>query len=358
MKLRFLFYIGCICIFQSCGYLAEPEGVGELQINLRFANEEATALPKSNSALSLQAVDRVVVIIRENIESATLNGVLDRDVVRKEFRLGSDRTLKTTIEVPLQNADFNFFDLRIEAFQGLSLLYAGQDFILFDAKIKRVSTDIQLEPVAFRLFLPTTIPPTSNRLFTLTGQMQDTSVTELEIIADSVSVRFPVQRGSVFTNPVMLLGNTTTVRTLAYRGNEFYGEASRQVTYTGTKADILIVLAWNQVVNLDLEIINPLQQIISPNNAGDDVNGRLLLADNNGYGPEVFEWRENSGLLTGLFLVRVSRPRTNLLQPASGRVYVFLRERQNLLLRRIRSFVFQPQELQVEIFNDLLWPPQ
>lgn len=348
--------IGWALFFQSCGYLAGPEGVGEVQINLRFTHEDLAAAPLSrrNSELSLQAVDRVVVIVRENIESATLNRVLDRDVVRKEFRLGNDRTLKTTIEVPLQNAGVNFFDLQIQAFQGLALLYSGQDFIFFDEKIKQVTAAIQLEPVAFRLFIPTTIPPTSNRLFTLSGQVQDTSVTELEIIADSVNVRFPVQRGAAFANPVMLLGNTTTVRTLAYRGQEFYGEASRQVIFTGRKADVLVALVWDQPIDLNLEIQTPLQQIISAAAIGDTVNGRLLLPDQDGYGPEIFEWRANSILQRGLFVVRVSRSRTNLLQPASGRVYVILGEKQNAPVRRVFRFTFGPQELQLLIDNILI----
>lgn len=354
--------IGWALIFQSCGYLAEPEGFGEVQINLRFTNENdtAAALSKKSSELSLQAVDRVVVIVRENIESATLNRVLDRDVVRKEFRLGNDRTLKTTIEVPLQNADVNYFDLQIQAFQGLALLYSGQDFIFFDEKIKRVTAAIQLEPVAFRLFIPTTIPPTSNRLFTLTGQVQDTSVTELEIIADSVNVRFPVQRGGAFANPVMLLGNNTLVRTLAYRGQEFYGEAARQVTYTGRKADVLVALVWDQAVDLDLEILNPLQQIISATAPGDSVggSGRLQINDNDGYGPEVFEWRSSTRILTGPFLIRVARQRANP-QPASGRVYVYFREGQLTQSRRIFRFEFKPQDtlLSQNVFN-FTWPVQ
>lgn len=356
MKYRCLVFIGCALIFQSCGYLAEPDSFGEVQINLRFANENNAAAPllKNNSALSLQAVDRVVVIVRENIESPDLNRALDRDIVRKEFRLGNDRTLKTTIAVPLKNSDLNYFDLQVQAFQGLALLYSGQDFIFFDEKNKRVTAAIQLEPVAFRLFIPTTILPTSNRLFTLTGQVQDTSVTALEIIADSVSVRFPVPRGGAFANPVMLLGNTTLVRTLAYRGGEFYGEASRQVTYTGRKADVLVALVWDQPVDLNLEIQNPLQQIISASAIGDTVNGRLILSDQNGYGPEIFEWRANSILQRGLFVVRVTRSRTNLLQPASGRVYVFLGEKQNSPIRRIFRFTFGPQDTQLLIDNILI----
>jgi len=363
MKRWRLFVICWAMISQTCGYLAGPENFGEVQINLRFASDgngaaSAMLLPKQNSPASLQAVDRVVVIVRENIESAAANRLLAREVVRKEFRLGNNRTLQAVVEVPLQNSGINYFDLQIQAFQGLALLYAGQNFIVFDEKIKRVVAEIQLEPVAFRLFIPTIIPPTSNRLLTLTGQAQDTSVTEFEIIADSVNVRFPVQRGGAFANPVMLFGNNTLVRAIAYRDGEFYGEVSRQVTYTGRKADVLVALVWDQAVDLDLEVLNPLQQIISAAAAGDSVggSGRLQMSDN-GYGPEVYEWR-SARIAAGPFLIRVARPRANL-QPASGRVYVYFREGQLVQSRRIFRFEFKPQDTQLAqtVFN-FIWPIQ
>jgi hypothetical protein len=359
MKQLYFFSILCASIFQSCGYLAGPGNFGEIQINLHFASDgngaaSSKMLSKENSPASPQAVDRVVVIVRENIESAADNRPFDREVVRKEFRLGNNRALQAVIEVPLQNSGVNFFDLQIQVFQGLALLYAGQNFIVFDEKVKRVAAEVQLQPVAFRLFIPESIQPTNNRLFTLTGQAQDTSVTEFEIIADSVNVRFPVQRGSAFANPVMLFGNTTLVRAIAYRGGEFYGEVSRQVTYTGGKADVLVALVWDQPIDLNLEIQNPLQQIISVSAIGDTVNGRLLLSDQDGYGPEVFEWRANSILQRGLFVVRVTRSRTNLSRPASGRVYVFLGEKQNLPIRRILRFNFGPQDTQLSIDNILI----
>lgn len=360
-KNYFLVFLGAL-IFQNCGYLAEPENFGEVEINLHFANAGHAAAPlaKANAALSLQAVDRVVVIVRENIESFATERPRTRDLVRKEFRLGNDRTLKATIAVPLQNADGNFFDLQIQAFQGLALLYSGEEFIFFDAKTRQVTAQIQLEPVAFRLSLPTNIPPTANRLLSLIGQAQDTSVTALEIIADSVRVKFPVQRGGFFTNPVMLLGNTTLVRTLAYRGNEFYGEATRQVTYTGRKADVLIALVWEQAVDLDLEILNPREQLISALAPGDSVggSGRLQISDKDGYGPEVFEWR-SARIPTGVFFIRVARQRLNLLQPASGRVYVYFREGQLTQSRQIFRFEFKPQDtaLSQNIFS-FTWPVQ
>ena len=229
---------------------------------------------------------------------------------------------------------------------------------MFDEKIKRVAAEIQLEPVAFRLLLSEIIPPTNNRLITLTGLSQDSSVTEFEIIADSVNVRFPVQRGGAFANPVMLLGNNTLVRAIAYRGGEFYGEASRQVTYTGRRADVLVALVWDQGVDLDLEVLNPLQQIISAAAPGDSVggSGRLQVSDN-GYGPEVYEWR-SARITAGPFVVRVTRPRLNP-PPASGRVYVYFREGQLLQSRRIFHFEFKPQDTQLTqtVFN-FVWPIQ
>ena len=185
-------------------------------------------------------------------------------------------------------------------------------------------------------------------------------MTEFEIIADSVNVRFPVQRGSAFANPVMLFGNNTLVRALAYRGEEFYGEASRQVTYTGRKADVLVALVWDQAVDLDLEVQNPLQQIISANAAGDSVggSGRLQVSDKDGYGPEVFEWR-SVRIAAGPFIIRVARQRANLLQPARGRVYVYFREGQLWESRRIFRFEFKPQDTQLvqNVFN-FIWPVQ
>jgi len=349
---------GFIILVQSCGFFNDPETFGELHINIRFAGDNSAAttgksLPKENSTLAPQAVDRIVVIVREYAGEETPNRLFDRVVVRKEIRLGNDRQLREVIEVPLQNAGVNYFDLRIEAFDRLALLYSGGDILFFDEKNRRVTANVLLEPTAFRLFTPANIPPVINRVITLSGQA-DTSVTDIEMIADSVDIKFPVQQGGVFSNPIMLFGDNTLVRVIAYRGMENIGETSRQVTYTGRKSDILIALVWDQPIDLNLEILNPLQQVISAAAPGDSVNGSLILPDANGYGPEIYEWRRNTVLQIGQFLVRVSRSRTNLLQPASGRVYVFLRERQNLPIRRILPFTFGPQELQLLIDTILI----
>ncbi|MDZ7362746.1 MAG: hypothetical protein ONB46_18765 [candidate division KSB1 bacterium] len=353
---RFLI-IFCGGVFQSCGFLAEPQPFGELLVNIHFAGGSSQALSKENAVQSPQAIDRVVILVREFSEFV-LNRSLEREIIRKEFRLGNDRQLRTVIQVPLQNAGVNYFNLQIQAFQGLVPLYSGQDFISFDEKVRRVTSNIVLEPVAFRLFGPATIPPSNNRVININGQAQDTSVTDIEIIADSVNVKFPISKGGGFANPVMLFGDNTLVRVVAYRGAENRGETSRRVTYTGRKSDILVALVWDQPVDLNLEILNPRGQVISAVARGDSIDGSLLLEDANGYGPEVYEWRANSILQRGQFVVSVSRPRATLGQLATGRVYVFLRERQNLPLRRIRRFAIQPQELQVEIFNDLIWPLQ
>jgi len=348
-------------IFQGCGFFAEPETFGRLQINIRFAGDHAATRSRSSSAFAKagitfapQAVDRVIVIVREYSDKQTPNRLLDREIVREEFRLGNDRQLQAVIDVPLQNAGINYFILEIKALQGLEALYFGQEFISFDEKNRRVTANIQLDPVAFRVLTPAIIPPTPNRLSALSGQAQDTTLTDFEIVADSVSVKFPARNLSVFSNAVMLFGDNTLARVIAYRGKENIGEASRQITYTGAKSDILIALAWDQPVDLDLAITNPLQEIISAGNLGDDINGRLLQSDEDGYGPEVFEWRANSALQRGLFVARVARSRTDLGQSRSGRAYIFLGERQNLPVRRILRFSFGPQDLQLLIDNILI----
>jgi hypothetical protein len=353
MKRWCFLVIFCSCVFQSCGFFSEPQPFGELLVNIRFAGGSSQALPKENSTLSPQAVDRIIIVVRELSELVS-NRPLEREIIRKEFRLGNDRQLRIVIEVPLQNAGVNYFNLQIQAFEGLVPLYSGQDFISFDEKVRRVTSNILLEPVAFRLFVPATIPPSNNRFINFNGQVQDTSVTDIEIIADSVNVKFPILKGGLFTNPVMLFGDNTLVRVIAYRGAENRGEISRQVTFTGRKSDILVALVWDQPVDLNLEILNPRDQVISAVTPGDSVGGSLILEDANGYGPEIYEWRQNTILQRGQFVVRVSRPRVNLGQLASGRVYVFLRERQNLPVRRIFRFSFGLQDLQLPIDTVLI----
>jgi len=348
---------GFIILVQSCGFFNDPETFGELHINIRFAgdNSAATAgksLPKENSTLAPQAVDRIVVIVREYVGEEMPNRLFDRVVVRKEIRLGNNRQLREVIEVPLQNAGVNYFDLRIEAFDRLALLYSGGDILFFDEKNRRVTANVLLEPTAFRLFTPPVLS-TGNRLITLSGQA-DTSVKAIEIVADSVSVKFPLNNNGLFSNPVMLFGNNTLVRVIASRGQEDPVETSRQVVYTGLRSDILVALAWDQPLDLNLEIANPLQQIITVGNLGDDAGGRLLQSDQDGYGPEVFEWRANSALQRGLFVVRVARPRLDIGKPASGKVYIFLGEKQNLPDRRILRFSFGLQDIQLPIDNILI----
>jgi hypothetical protein len=347
----------CFCalffiVFQGCGFFSEPEPFGELQINIRFAGDEATLLSKANAHSSPQAVDRIIVVIREYRDSQIDAPLTDREVVRKEFPLGNDRRLKTTIQVPLQNAGVNYFILEIRAFQGVALLYSGQDFLAFDEERRRLTANIQLAPVAFSLFVS---PNSGARLVTVSGVAQDTAVTEFEIVADSVRVRVPMQETRSFSNPMMLFGDNTLVRVIAYRRGESFVEASRQVTYTGLKSDILVVLVWDRPVDLNLELLNPRQRPISVLDLGDDIDGRLLRSDENGYGPEVFEWRANSTLTGGEFAVSVSRPRTTFGQPISGRVYYLLGERINSLSRKVYPFTFGPQELQ-KTFDNIVFP--
>ncbi|MGH7455359.1 MAG: hypothetical protein ACRENG_28660, partial [bacterium] len=124
--------------------------------------------------------------------------------------------------------------------------------------------------------------------------------------------------------------------------------------FTGQKSDILVALVWDQLLDLNLEIQTPLQQIVSAIAPGDSVGGRLVLPDGDGYGPEVYEWRVNSILQRGQFAVRVARQRADLGRPASGRVYILLRERQNLPIRRMVPFSFGPQDLQLLLDNILI----
>ncbi len=247
--------------------------------------------------------------------------------------------------------------MRVQALDGQTSLYSGEDFPCFELQNRRAAANILLEPVAFRLQLSNDIPPVNSRFFTLNGQA-DTTITQIQIVmADSVMVTFPVL-GQTFSNPVMLFGNSSVVKVSAFSGKNFRGETSRRVTYTGRRADVLIVLVWNEPVDLDLEVQNPLQQIISVITPGDSVggNGLLQINDKDGYGPEVYEWRQSSRIPSGPFAVRVVRPRVGL-PVATGKVYMLFRESQTQQSIRSFTFAFGPQE--TTLFKDIpgfTWP--
>jgi hypothetical protein len=338
----------------GCSFFTGPDEkrFGDLQINIRFndaANSGAAA--KSGMLASPQAIDRLVVLVFEYSFQNTRD--LERELLRREFRLDAERQLQTVIQVPLENPELSCFRVVVRAFEGALLLYSGQDpNVCFDEKNRRTRAEVLLDPEAFSL---SGLTPTINpRVHTLTGQVRDTTITRIEIVmADTVRINLPVL-DSFFSNAVMLFGDNTLIKVSAYSGATFRGEASRRLAFTGQKSDILVALVWDQLIDLNLEIQNPLQQVISAVTPGDSVNGRLILPDGDGYGPEIFEWRVNSGLRVGQFAVRVSRQRADLGRPASGRVYIFLRESQNLPTRRMVPFVFGPQDLQLPLDNILI----
>lgn len=339
----------------GCSFFTGPDEAhfGDLQINIRFAGATNSGeAAKSGMLASPQALDRLVVTVFEySFQDTRGNQFSERELLRREFRLGAERQLQTVIQVPLENPEISCFRVVVRAFEGALLLYSGEDRnVCFDEKNKRSQAEVVLNPEAFRL---NGLAPTNNpRVYTLTGQVQDTTVTRVEIVmADSVKITLPVP-GILFSNPVMLFGDNTLIKVSAYSGAVFRGETSRRVAFTGPKSDILVVLVWDQTLDLNLEIQTPLpQQIVSAAAPGDSVIGRLILPDGDGYGPEIYEWRVNSILQRGQFVVRVARQRVDLGRPASGRVYVLLRERQNLPIRRTVPFVFGPQDLQLSLDN-------
>ncbi len=341
----------------GCSFFTGPEEgrFGDLQINIRFAGAtNSSAAAKSGMIASPQAIDRIVVIVLEySFDGTRDNEFLERELIRREFRLDTERQLQTVIQVPLENPEISCFRVVVRAFEGALLLYSGEDpNVCFDEENRRTQADILLDPEAFRLdsFVPTINP----RVFTLNGQVRDTTVTRVEIVmADSVMMTLPVL-GSFFSNPVMLFGDNALIKVSAYSGAVFRGETSRRVAFTGQKSDILVALVWDQPLDLNLEIQNPLQQIISATAPGDSVGGSLILPDGDGYGPEIYEWRVNSILQRGQFVVRVARQRLDLGRLASGRVYILLGERQNLPIRRSIPFVFGPQDLQLQLDSILI----
>ncbi len=351
----------------GCSFFTNPEeatSLGELQINIRFANllqpdSEAATIAKTGARASPQAIDRVVVIVLARSASQTPDTrLLERELIRREFRLDNNRQLQAVIQVPLENAGKNCFRVVVQALQDVALLYSGQDIPCFDEKNKRLVANIVLEPEAFDLNILNNDLLNGSRTFVLSGTLKDTTtLTEVEITAANVSVKFPVRGFTLFNNPVMLFGDTTLVRVIAWRQKESRGEATRRVIYTGRKSDMLVAMTWDQPVNLDLAINTPLQQIITVNNPTDsvDVLGKVVLSDADGFGPEVYEWR-NSLQLQGLFSVRVRR--TQLTAPVTGRVYVFLREGQKGLQRQLPAATFQlnPQDREIEV-TTIQWPP-
>jgi hypothetical protein len=359
----FLLLAASCLVTPGCSFFTSPDEArfGDLQINIRFAGSaNSGAAAKNGMIASPQALDRLVVIVFEySFQNTRDNGDLERELLRREFRLGDNRQLQTIIQVPLENPEISCFRVVVRAFEGALLLYSGEDpNVCFDEENRRTQAEVLLDPEAFRLQLSNNLPPIISRVFALNGQVRDTALTQIKIVmADSVTVLFPVL-GQSFSNPVMLFGSNSLIKVSAFLGNEFRGEASRRIMYTGRPADALVALVWNEPVNLDLEVQNPLQQVISALVPGDSVggNGVLQITDNNGYGPEVFEWRQSTRIPNGPFNVRVVRPRVGL-PVATGKVYMLFREGQ--AQQSIRSFPFEFKQQDTALFIDIpgfTWP--
>jgi hypothetical protein len=339
----------------GCSFFTEPESgnFAEMKINLRFAGDEA-ALAKPETP---QVLDRVVVTVLGQSDSGIPdNQLFERQVLRREFRLGNDRQLQAVIQVPLRRGRLNCFVARVQAFEGIAMLYSGQDLPCFDKQHKRIEANIVMQPVAFNL-QPIALPSLTPRIITLTGNVQDSAITRMEIImADSIAVTLPVQAPAVFSNPIMLFGEKALVKVSAFRGTVFHSATSQRLSYTGRPVHVLVALVWNEPVDLDLQVINPLQQTISAIAPGDSVGGILRVSDDNGYGPEVYEWRTTTLLNAGPFSIGVARPRVNL-PPASGKVYVFFREGQ--IRESVQSFRFEFSPQDTRLFQPILnftWP--
>lgn len=350
----------------GCSFFTSPDEsrFGDLQINIRFAGAtNSGAAAKSGMIASPQALDRLIVIVFEySLQDTRDNGGLERELLRREFRLDTERQLQTVIQVPLENPALSCFRVVVRAFEGALLLYSGEDpNVCFDKENRSAQADVQLDPVAFDLLnIPGNDLPNFNRTFMLEGMVKDSTVTDIEITAADVSVKFPVRAFTLFRNPVMLFGDTTLVRVTALRQGDPFVTAARRIIYNAQKSDVLVALTWDQAIDLDLAIFNPLDGRIpvSITSPGDSVGGKGLIIqdDSDGYGPEVYEWRNSFKITQGAFGIRVRRTQLNV--PANGRVYVFVREGQRGLQRQFSpapfQFTAQDQEIIVATFQ---WPP-
>ena len=347
-KLQTLFFILALSM-SACSFFApqEPEAFGDLELTVRFS--ENAALNK------VQAIDRVLVIITEAESAQNLGG---REIARREFLIGNDRALRAALRVPLHKNIDNCFVAEVLIFERLELLYSGQGFPCFGAGQRSASAEVILDASAFFVsqpFAPLTL--TNTRLNSITIFLQDSTLTHFEIITDSVRalVSTSGRRSNVITAPAFVLGDTSTVKIRAWRNLVFKGEVNRRFVYTGRKAEVFIAMTWNSVSDFDLEIVNPAQQIISVNAPGDSINGTLILPDANGFGPELFEWRENPRITQGTFTVNVRRSIGNLV--GSGKVYVYLREGQASQRLTVVPFDFRPTDTPLfKTVHSFNWP--
>jgi len=347
-------------LMSACSFFSpnEPEAFGDLRINVQFP--ESVALAKSASRFSLnqaQALDRVLIVISELESEQNPRG---RELVRREFLIGTERSLRAALRVPLRKGFDNCFVAEVMIFDRLDLLYTGQGFPCFGVDQRNASTQVDLEAAAFFVSQPLApLTPTNTRLTPITVQLRDSTITHFEIITDSVRAIVSAigRRANSITTPAFVFGDTSTVKIRAWRNLDFKGEVHRRFVYTGPKADVLIAMTWNSVADFDLEVVNPGQQAISVSAPGDSVGGSgfLVLSDANGFGPELFEWRQSARLNQGTFLVNVRRALNNAI--GAGKIHVYLREGRANQSLTVASFDFKLLDLellkQVHVFT---WP--
>ncbi len=336
----------------ACSFFApnEPEAFGDLQLTLQLPeNAPSFVLNKT------QGIDRILIVISE-IEGD--QNPLGREIARREFFIGNERALRAALRVPLRKGIDNCFLAEVMIFDRLDLLYIGQGYPCFGAGQRNTSTQVNLEAAAFFLSQPSEpLTTTVTRLAPISIFMRDTTITHFEIITDSVRaiVTPGVRSGGFVSAQAFVLGDTTSVKIRAWRNLNFMGETQRRFVYTGPKASVLIAMTWNSLSNFDLEIINPAQQIISASAPGDSINGSLILSDANGFGPELFEWRQNPRLNQGTFTINARRGLGNLL--GSGNVYVYLREGQATQRLTVVPFDFKPTDTPLfKTVHSFNWP--
>lgn len=347
-KLQVLFFTLALGV-SACSFFAphEPEAFGDLELTVRFP--ENAALNKT------QAIDRVLVIISESESAQNFGG---REIARREFLIGNERSLRAALRVPLQKDSDNCFVAEVMIFERFELLYSGQGFPCFGAGQRSASAEVRLDAAAFFISQPfAPLTPTNTRLNSITIFLQDSTLTHFEIITDSVRalVSTSARRANVISTPAFVFGDTSTVKIRAWRNLVFKGEVNRRFVYTGPKADVFIAMTWNSAADFDLEIVNPAQQVISVNAPGDSISGALILPDANGFGPELFEWRQNPRLTQGTFTINARRSIGNLI--GSGKVYVYLREGQATQRLTVVPFDFRPTDTPLfKTVHSFNWP--
>jgi hypothetical protein len=344
---------GC-CFFQP----QEPETFGDLQINIRFAEPNGKAslgntspLSKANWPAQTQALDRFVIAIFTYTPQLEEAG---NELVRREVYIGEDGRVRAALRVPLRATEpDNYFLAEVQGFEQFNLIYSGSDLFQFDATTKTATVNILLQPVAF--FAAFNPQPNSARLVLGQAFASDSSLTAFDFEGNGIGVTIPVGRANQALNPILLWGDTTTVRVRAWRNSIFQGEVKQRFSYPGTPADVLAVCTWNQPVNFDLEITNPQQQTISETSPGDapDASGVMQATDNT-YGPEVFEWRVGR-ITSGPFVFNVVRQNSAVI--GNGTVYVIRRERALLQTVDAIPFEFRPTDTQntKQVFS-FAWP--